>query len=226
MAFLRIPPEAQSDLALIGSISDDAVAELVSAIENKDQKFGSEDFASKIAAKLKKVSAREAERILEGLTALYYLIATTDDRGTKEVVQDVVTALRKSENADVQSNVKNFNIFEERLNRLLGARSFEIAAKAFDILTDHEHVYVDARILTDLRPVFGHNIEHPPAAAVVVHNLKLKFLDGSQQKEFFLALDFEDVNSLIGILQRAQKKDGALRKLLAQLKLPHIVPNE
>ncbi len=49
-------------------------------------------------------------------------------------------------------------------------------------------------------------------------------MENGERREFFVALDSKDVRSMLTLLDRAQKKDTALRALVATSKLPFLEP--
>jgi hypothetical protein len=88
-----------------------------------------------------------------------------------------------------------------------------VDAKAKELQLEAEHTFCDARVVTDLRPVFGGNISDSPEAMILVHTLKLGYHDSGSQthKEMYLALDADDVVKLAEILRRAQEKTKTLK---------------
>jgi len=100
----------------------------------------------------------------------------------------------------------------ERLETLLKARgAIEVIAKARDVLTDNQRVFLGTRILTDLRPVFGAESLDEPAGAVILHNLKVVFSEDLTEKEFFVTLDELDLERLSNVIIRARNKAKALK---------------
>ena len=66
-------------------------------------------------------------------------------------------------------------------------------SKADDLRTEDERVFCTAKILTDLRPVFGSHVEDGPHGMIVVHLLKIGYHSGSEKlHEFFVSLDSGD----------------------------------
>jgi hypothetical protein len=115
------------------------------------------------------------------------------------------------------------NLFKAHLVQLLGVRSFSVSARATDLLYEHEHtVHGPMRVLTDIRPIFETDPESDPEGAVIVHTLKISYHDGRRVKEFFIALDSEQVDELIGVLGRASLKAETLKRLLASTNVPYI----
>jgi hypothetical protein len=56
------------------------------------------------------------------------------------------------------SGLKAIAPFAERLSTLLNLECLLLAARAMDIGTEHDRVFHDARIFTDVRPVFGPDV--------------------------------------------------------------------
>jgi hypothetical protein len=110
--------------------------------------------------------------------------------------------------------------FKEKLVTLLGAEVFGIVSKAWDLRTDDERVFCHARILTDLRPVFGQTIEEGPMAMVVVHLLKLAFHRGFEKhQEFYVSLDGDDLKTLRAVIDRAEAKARTLKSSIKDVRL-------
>jgi hypothetical protein len=78
-----------------------------------------------------------------------------------------------------------------------------------------------ARILTDIRPVFGAT-DDPPIAAVVVHTLRLSFFEDNESKEFFISLDAEDLRTLRDQLDRASSKAESLKEVIDKTGIDYV----
>jgi hypothetical protein len=98
--------------------------------------------------------------------------------------------------------------------------SIGVTARALNVMTDHGRVFIDARILTDCRPVFRSDPRKPPAAAVIVHTLKIGYRADHEDKEFFVALDSSDIAQLEALIKRAKMKENALKLSLRPSKMP------
>lgn len=118
------------------------------------------------------------------------------------------------ESAWLQSE-ETSNRFKERLLQLLGVSTAQLIAKAHDILLEHAQTFSSARIVSDIRPVFGESVEAPPTAAVIVHMLNLVYFQAGERQEFVVALDTKDIQLLLDTLERAAKKTKSLESLIA-----------
>ncbi|WP_344008678.1 hypothetical protein [Nocardioides lentus] len=104
----------------------------------------------------------------------------------------------------------------EGLSRLLNARPLTIIAKAIDLGVSHERVFQSARVMSDMRPIFGENVEEPPIAAVVTHELLLNVYGGASGEELYVSLDSSDVKALRAQLDRALEKQTQLEMLIVK----------
>ena len=102
--------------------------------------------------------------------------------------------------------------------------SVGITAKALNVMVDHGRIFRDVRILTDFRPVFRSNPSQPPAAAVIIHTLKIEYKADHLDKEFFVALDSRDIDRLERLIKRAKLKEKALKVFLRPSKILILEP--
>lgn len=125
--------------------------------------------------------------VIEALDELYANRPSVDKAGWKAVHSDLLQLLS--------------------LDDTLG-----VAAKASDLRSEFGHVYCSARILTDLRPIFGSDPSEPPPAAAIVHTLRLTYHEADNHRHFFVAMDQNDLRGLRRLIERALAKSASLRK--------------
>lgn len=96
--------------------------------------------------------------------------------------------------------------------RLLACeRSLGITYKAQGVLWDNPRNYRDARIVTEVRPVFPSNLQKPEAA-VLIHQLRLVYAEDGNEKSIHMAMDRNALAALYNVLDRAWKKEESLRQ--------------
>ena len=107
--------------------------------------------------------------------------------------------------------------FTARIKYLLSSDVIRLYSKASSIGTKYERLYVNAQVLTDLRPLFNDEIaDRPePEAALLSHTVSLHFI-GSDGKHdnFFVVFDDGDLENLKQVIDRAIRKADALRHKL------------
>jgi hypothetical protein len=166
-------------------------------------------------------SEQDAEELSETLISLYVTLASSNKSG-ELLAADALASLKNCPNEELRKNLKDPARLTKRLFALLNISALENSAKALDLVNDYQNVLFDSRVITDIRPVFGHNVEEAPVGVVVMHNLKLEHIDGRTRKTFYIALDDEDVMELIEKLRRAQKKGRSLSRILEAAKIVQI----
>lgn len=122
----------------------------------------------------------------------------------------------------IQLGVKLDDDFEHDLQKVLSSTQIGVASKTDVLRSEFDHVYCNARILTDIRPLFGPDPTLPPIAGAVVHNLRIQFHQDKEHKSFFVALDSQDLTTLENIVKRARAKEFSLKKVMQQSSIKYL----
>ncbi len=113
--------------------------------------------------------------------------------------------------------------FQSDLEQLLGCdESLGVTAKVTDVRREYGHVYCSARILTDIRPVFGEDPTQAPLAGAIVHTLRVTYHETSGHKDFHVALDASDLRELRTLVDRATKKEASLKGEIAKTEMQYL----
>jgi hypothetical protein len=159
---------------------------------------------------------KESEKILDTIEMLYRIWASRGNQSLDAFVHDLLNAIRDFfPEADSQS-------VKSRLKTVLDIEPLARASKAFSVSTDHEHVFYDAKILSDIRYAFRPDPDAEPYGATIVHVLKVVYHTERDHKAFFVALDSEDLLLLKSVIERAEKKTKQLRKHLNAASVPFL----
>jgi len=229
VAKLNIPERYRAGVALIRRLDDQSVQEIRNALDKiLDTKTQDQDITSGkqlndlAATAITSASSKDnidLKRIAETLVILYGA-KSVKDISVEEFADNVCDAMEELESENLKLPHAERKDFKTKLITLLGANVFGIASKIVDLRTDDERVFCHARILTDLRPVFGTRIEEGPQGMIVVHLLKLGFHSASERhQEFFVSLDSEDLQTLRALLDRAEAKAKSLKASLGGIRL-------
>ena len=212
---LRIPDRFKPGLSLLATMSDALYGEFFSASKKAPASFATNrELSVWISSEVSGIPALDIGSIVESLTSLYR-VRVRSERSVSKVAQDITGATREF--------VKGLTAqFEERISALLALDAFNVASvKASELRADREKIYCDARILTDIRPVFEEVVGTLPSAAIILHTLKIGFHDSNSasHKELFVALDSKDIADIKKVLERAEEKERSLRSVLDAAKL-------
>lgn len=210
MADLTIPKEHQPILNRVRTMPEQALKEVLSALETFPE----------TAPPVQGLSAGQVEEI-QGLLMELYRVRSFLDEEVPEFASDLAEGLQ---------DVEKFPSTEipglrERLTRLLSIRSLSIGSKAESLKAEYERRYCSARMITDARPIYGDDPSEPPVAGMIVHTLRISYHDNTAQlQEFYLAMDADDITAMRGLLDRAEVKARSLESLLAAAGMRIVAP--
>ena len=212
---LKVPEQQIDHIKKFLELPDDKIAGFLDALSKAGPQFNAFDLSEEVSDRVE-ISKRLIGGIVSVLATLY---RTWDGQHTPLetfVDQKVSAALKKekifsAENAESQwAKLRKFLIDALSLEKTVGT-----AAKAGYVHTQHERIFVGARILTDVRPIFHLNIFEKPESAVIVHMLRITQRDNSGNKaEKYFALDSNDIKSMKALVDRALDKEKTLKNLM------------
>ncbi len=223
-SIIKIPPKYREALIGIAALSNAAIKELESVLSNAGPALTSREEAFSLVSQLKVITADEGLTIIEALLPLYMLKGSST-KNTGEFVEDVIASLKVGSGTEKRLTQKEATPLTDRLTKLLGLGAIDLSAKAMSVLLEQQRAFTSARVLTDIRPVFDQDMSRPLAGAVLVHNLKIQYVESGEEKEFFVALDKMDIQLLIDMLTRAQQKESKIKQFLAQSDLNCFEPS-
>ena len=124
-------------------------------------------------------------------------------------------AKRVAASPDLETPDEARPAFAERVLELADSKPLRLLGKAVDMGSEHDRLLLGARILTDLRPIFGDDVAETPEGALLSHTLKFEFVhDEGSLGNFYIALDEEDLETLDGLVRRAKQKAASLKSTL------------
>lgn len=227
MAALRIPDRFRSALARVADMSETQLSQVESALRSVPRSTYSQKVSQHLASQISFLPPKEARSLADALMALY--IAKCDsNKPASEVSEDVRSFLMASRDGQSSTELETANadgmkLLVDRLSRLLSIESFDLNAKATALMGEYERLFQSARIMSDVRHVFGHG--DPPTkiiGSVLVHSLKVEYFENGQEKELYFALDSTDVRTLIETLTRVITKESLIKSQVSASDIPMI----
>jgi hypothetical protein len=181
--------------------------ELQSILAQTPAALSYSDYASRVASRLETVNKSLAQAIIEELLGMLGAVQDSG-RTSDEFAKEVADAALEASSPQFPFNAEKRDILVRRLEDLFGTNGLQITAKVRDVLSDADKVFQGARVLTDLRPVFDQEANEI-RSAVVIHNLRIRYFENGDLRDFYVSLEASDVELLLDALRRALKK-GAL----------------
>lgn len=211
MANYTIPPRRRPGIKALLELSEKALDKFEEKARILPRGLRLNEIAEHIAAEgiLEKSDADEVVQVLSDL----YSIKGEGDADLDELVDGVCTALNKLDDESLKPAEGDWEIFKAHFKSLLSMdSSLGISFKASRLLTQNERTYVEANIFSDIRPAFPPDITSGFDTAVIIHNLQIEYHKGGTHEEIQIALDSDDISNLKEVIDRAEKKEKAIRR--------------
>ncbi len=146
------------------------------------------------------------------------LITLLDKKISKyDIVEQVTSVINDSELIKFSEEATEEN-FKSRIYALLGNEKVYYASKANELITDNGVVFLDSKIVTDIRPIFDIVLEDSPKVGLITHTLQIHYrtCESSNHQSIYLALASLDIVTLKDVLERAIVKEKSLVTLLSK----------
>jgi len=218
---MRIPDEYTTAFNDFFTMTVEKRKAFFSELKKTRIELTSSRIAQKISSKIK-VSVTKLENIIEMFVSLYAFIESNTIP-----VSELVNSLKISaEDFGIKAKKSDWIAFQNQLKELIKNKdeSIGLISKAVELYGEYQNLFIDARTLTDLRPVFKSNIQEDPVGGIIIHNLKIIYRNknSTRNRQIFIALDNSDLDTLIRILERAKEKSKTLYKCIDQKVFPCI----
>jgi hypothetical protein len=226
MPTVTIPESAYPAIQALVHLSSEDFELLLKALAGADAAAMPDQFATHVAEKTPGIKALTTKAIVN---ELFKLASVKEDTG--ETLPDFAKSIADAALAAEQSekfpfSEKDKDVLRDRLVRLFESKApLGLTAKAWDLLTDAQHLYYTSKILTDIRPVFNED-GTATEAAVMIHHLMIHYRDSNDHKNFFVTLDSRDLKHLRGVLDRAERKIATLKPILKRSEVPYLDTEE
>lgn len=214
MPALNIPERYQAGVQKIATLPTDTLEALAAALNDVSAAVSSKDRTAAIRTKVEGISQDDLALIIRTLDSLYQVRAHLETPPEK-FVSDIIEAVRGTK-ATALASSEDLKEFQSRLTRLLSAAPLAISAKAQVLEREYPQLYHSAKIVTDIRPIFGQSTKDPPDGVILDHTLKVVYHEClGDHRELYLAVNSSDLAELKKIIQRAEEKESTLRTLLS-----------
>jgi|GEM_PF-1491202 len=235
---LNVPAEALRPIQNLLELSDEKIEIIAAAVAEAHSKFNVNDLAADVA-----VRTGFPRTLIDGVVQIVANLykARGADMGLDAYIDEQVGPAVKRTflmQAKHEKDKKKTNAKPEEETEAMWARfrpflvatlalddTLGTAAKAGPVMTDHERIFEDARVLTDVRLIFHADLSEKPNAGTIVHMLKIVTRDtvGNRHPQYF-ALDANDVRFLRHLLDRAIKKEETLKGVLSSTGIEVVEP--
>ena len=224
MKSFKIPQQYQFGITLIIKIDEPLFNRLLSAITEVHPFVDIDSLVLEISPKIEEVSINDLQEILKAIHSIYSLRIQGNLKNT-EIITGLINAV-SSDDTFSQLSAEELAHFEQRLTKLLAIDgSISISSQALILLQEYDSIFLNSRIITDVRPIFKAETKEEIAGALVVHTLKIAYQDASGSKEFYVALDSSDVKKLQEQLSQSLIEAKVIQAMLNKADVIYLDPN-
>ncbi len=216
---IRIPKSHKEPLQKLALLPLQRRKKLVCALRDAPKLMHLPDLAAEVSEKAD-LDRAEVHAWIGMLASMYLASQTPDENFVGSVAEAVKQLLREEE---LKKGRVNWVQFAADLTSMLSCHeSLGVTAKALRVRSEYDSVFDDARIVTDIRPVFGPNPDDSPLAAAVVHILRISYRKNESRNDFYVALDARDLRDLKAHVDRAMEKELSLKNQLAKTDMHYL----
>ena len=215
-----LPESAYASVKALVGLDDLQFDELIRLFEETPPVLDSEGFVDSVTSRVTSFSPDVARTVLTELITMVYT-------GSRNQMTSSELAAALSE-AALDANSEKFpftdqqkSILESRLLRAFATRSLRVTGKAQSVVLDTDKRYLEARILTDLRPIFDDAADEI-AAAAVIHNLRIRYSENNDVKDAYFSMSGADLTALTEAIERALTKEAGLSQLAQTSSIPKL----
>ncbi|MBI1946382.1 MAG: hypothetical protein HYS27_11830 [Deltaproteobacteria bacterium] len=149
----------------------------------------------------------------EDIAPLASLYLGRDRSGTSaaDYAVSIVEALKR---AEMQPTGGDWDALTADLVKVLEAHdSLGLTAKGWELSEEHDRVFCNARIMTDLRPIFTLKTDKKIRGAVITHTMRITFHDEDSRStsDVLVGMRASDLVKLRSAIERAIEKEAVLR---------------
>ena len=209
---LRVPPRYVPALRTLAAATAEAYESLLKSLDTQRSGYSKAALQSQVEQALGE-QRDSAGDLVDVLLALHGV-----RRAFGLDAAAVARSVARSEPFAAQSEA---NDLAARLTSVLSCWAITLVARAQSLLSEYDRSFLDARILSDIRPVFDQRDDQQVDGAVVVHSLRLRFSE-EQAKSAVYAMTTADLRTLQRQVDRAITKAQRLEELVRAIPLPFI----
>ncbi len=210
----RIVRRYQEGIEKVLALDYESFWAFISALEDVPLALVPSKLAPQLASRIGSISQDDLEEIIPAVLSLCTL---RDEFGfsTSEVAEDASLAVEDVSDEDRER-------LKDRFAQLLESEPLNVLAKSGSLLTNQQRWMQKVQILTDLRPVFETGPKTSLRAGVIVHTLKVSYFENGDAREFFVAMDANDLRDISKQIKRADSKAEVLRSVLDAAEVPYV----
>ena len=213
----------QNGIKLLLAIEDGSFQLLLTALEAESPSLNSDKLFQSISLSIQNIDSAVLANIIEILKSFYDFQSSRKLDNNDAIDQIIASCIEDDSLAEVFDESSKI-LFRERLISIFdSANSLSFAYKILNVTRDQERLFLESRILTDIRTIFRSDSDlSVPLGATITQMLKIEYFESNQRKEFFVALEPTDIEQLYDQINRAKQKANSLESMLKNANIGYL----
>jgi hypothetical protein len=209
MPTMRLTRSQTDDLAAVCAIGAEKLESVIHALEALGPTIKRSKLRRAIEEQVRDETASEAlERFL-------FALATIQRRG-RGAVPDILDNISHGLVAQKwdQQQLNQWQVCSEVIARLLKSAAVLSSSKAIDLSYDFARIYLAARIITDVRPIFD-ELREEIIGNVITQTLRIDYTSSEgTESTISVAMDTDDIQQLLRSCEGAVSKATTIRRAI------------
>ena len=180
---LKIPDRAHKGLIELNTIPDSTFEKLNISITKAPICLSARKTASLIVSSVPNISLEQIEEILlsiSGLIAIHY----REGVPALTIADDVAKVIKSGNIKELKfADTKQEKKFLKRVITLIENEKLFYSVKTYHFYTEQANLFSSAQIITDIRPIFGANVDESPKVGLITTVLKIHYHCGEEHKD-------------------------------------------
>ena len=212
MAQFTIPDEGIKGFRTLLKLSKEDQEKLIHSISDAPLGCWYKKLSNFISEKTG-IDFEDVEKIVDLLFSLTVNKRITTDN-LDIFLNNLLSSLKKHEDEELKVDSE----LKDLLKRLISISTIQCTTKALELETSREKLLMNSLIITDIRPIFDDDNPEIIEAAVVTHNLKIRYRDSNgENNTIYIAVDEEDLSRLKKQIIRAEIKGKSITKKISNI---------
>lgn len=209
---IHIPEPHREPLARLRDLPPDASERFRAPFEESPSSHPAtrQSLVDRIAASVPELPPEHIDTLLDAFVALRFTMES--HQWTAEKIASAVSNAPFLRTSDETAPEHLIHLLAD----IIKSPQLVPLARRVEVMRSHERSLHGARIITDIRPVFGDEPTEPPPGAAIMHTLRIDCLQNGRMESIYLAIDNDDIALLERLLDRAKKKASTLDKVVQQ----------
>ena len=211
---IKITPRSDQflQLAILRDLDTEILEQIISTISSPEISLISPDELRNCLSHVLPKKTLEVVAISKLLIALYTL-SRQRHLTPDELLQGLLVGIQSSEANWTTEQLSRWENAQPILNKLLSIENIKTIVKALDLSYDYANLFQNAKVLTDIRPIFDNDASEIKGATISF-TLRLYYDNLEGSKNISIALDAKDVTALMETCSRAIKKAESAKRFM------------